>query len=124
MFCKRRDIIFTTQADTEAIVHAYEEYGEACVHLLRGMFAFAIWDTKKRRLFLARDRFGKKPLYYWEANGKLVFGSEIKALLAYPFIPRDVDLAALDLYLTLQYVPTSFTMFAGLLSEPFCGAFC
>ena len=73
-----RGHLFATSSDTEAIVHAYEEYGEDCVNYLRGMFAFAIWDERKKQLFLARDRFGKKPLHYLHDSRKLVFGSEIK----------------------------------------------
>jgi len=72
---------FATNSDTEVILHLYKEYGAACVHLLRGMFALAIWDVKKRCLFLARDRLGKKPLYYWQGHGTFVFASEIKAIL-------------------------------------------
>ena len=73
---------FTTQTDTEVIVHLYEEFGESCVEKLRGMFAFAIWDERRKVLFMARDRVGIKPLYYWLTDKCLVFGSEIKAILA------------------------------------------
>ena len=73
---------FATASDTETIVHAYEEYGEACVEHFRGMFAIAIWDSNRERLFLARDRFGKKPLFVYEHNGLLLFASEIKSILA------------------------------------------
>jgi asparagine synthase (glutamine-hydrolysing) len=103
-----------THSDTEVIVHCYEEYGDACVHLLDGMFAFALWDAKRRRLLIARDRLGKKPLYYWHANGTLVFASEIKALLEHPEVSRAVDPEALSLYLALGYVPGPWTMFAGI----------
>src|SRR6266550_8069618 len=78
---------YTNRSDTETILHAYEEYGPACVEKLRGMFAFAIWDTQRRRLFIARDRLGKKPLYYAEHDGALLFGSELKCLLQYPGFP-------------------------------------
>jgi asparagine synthase (glutamine-hydrolysing) len=105
---------FTTQSDTEVIVHAYEEYGDACVHLLNGMFAFALWDGPRRRLLIARDRVGKKPLYYWHSGGTLVFGSEIKAILEYPDVARSVDPESLSLYLALGYVPGPWTMFAGI----------
>ena len=102
---ERRGHVFRTHSDTEAIVHLYEEHGTDCVQHLRGMFAFAIWDEKRRRLFIARDRVGKKPLYYAEHDGALLFGSELKCLLQYPGFPREPDLAAIHHYLTLQYVP-------------------
>jgi asparagine synthase (glutamine-hydrolysing) len=105
---------FATGSDTEVIAHAYEEYGEACVHALRGMFTFALWDRARARLLLARDRLGIKPLYYWISGGVLVFGSEIKAILAHPGVSREVNVTALDLYLTLQYVPAPWTMFEGI----------
>ncbi len=82
--------VFKTQTDTEVIVHAYEEYGESCVERLRGMFGFAVWDGNTRTLFLARDRVGIKPLYYWLSDQSLVFGSEIKAILADPAVEREV----------------------------------
>jgi asparagine synthase (glutamine-hydrolysing) len=107
-----------TSSDTETIVHLYEEYGSACVHLLRGMFAFALWDTRSQTLLLARDRLGVKPLYYTEANGSLVFGSEIKSLLEHPSVSRTVDREALDAYLTFQYVPGPRTLFAGIRKLP------
>jgi asparagine synthase (glutamine-hydrolysing) len=105
---------FKTRSDTETILHAYEEYGEDCVHHLRGMFAFAIWDRRKRRLLLARDRLGVKPLYYYRSNRFFAFASEIKALLEIPSIPREVDPDALDLYLSLRYVPGPRTMFKNI----------
>ncbi len=102
---EKRGHVFRTHSDTEAIVHLYEEHGLDCVQHLRGMFAFAIWDEKKRRLLIARDRVGKKPLYYAEHDGALLWGSELKCLLQYPGFPREPDLAAIHHYLTLQYVP-------------------
>jgi len=96
---------FQTHSDTETIVHLYEEYGPDCVAHLRGMFAFAIWDDRKKRLFLARDRIGKKPLFYRLEQERLLFGSELKALLQFPGAPRALNPAAVDLYLTYQYVP-------------------
>ena len=108
---ERRGHRFRTHADTEAIVHLYEEYGERCVEHLHGMFAFAIWDAPRRRLLIARDRFGKKPLYFAEHDGALLWGSEIKCLLAYPGFPREADLLALHHYLTLQYVPAPQSAF-------------
>ena len=97
---------FRTHSDTEAIVHAYEQYGPSCLDRLRGMFALAIWDARTRTLFLARDRVGKKPLYYTlTPAGTFIFASELKALLRYPEIKPEVNLAALDAYLTFGYVP-------------------
>lgn len=101
---------FRTNSDTEAIVHAYEEYGEDCPTKLRGMFAFAIWDEHRCRLLIARDRLGKKPLYYYKNNQFLIFASEIKALLAHPEVKTDIDLTSLDRYLSLRYVPGPQTM--------------
>lgn len=99
-----------TNSDTEVIVHAYEEYGDDCVKHLHGMFSFAIWDKKRRRLLAARDRFGKKPLnYYWDGQ-RFIFGSEIKCLLE-AGIRREVNPIALDEYLTYRYVPTPHTIF-------------
>jgi asparagine synthase (glutamine-hydrolysing) len=104
--------VFQTSSDTEAIVHAYEEYGHACVNKLRGMFAFAVWDRRSRSLFIARDRVGKKPLYYTvTAQQTLVFGSELKSLLQYPEVGREINLEALDAYFTLGYVPDPLTIF-------------
>ncbi len=105
---------FRTRSDTEAILHAYEEYGPDCVKRLRGMFAFAIWDGRHKRVFIARDRLGKKPLYYHRGKDALVFASEIKALLEAPFVPREVDAAALDLYLSLRYVPGPRTIYRNI----------
>ena len=108
---------FTTNSDTEVIVHAYEEYGDDCVKHLRGMFTFAIWDRKRQRLLAARDRFGKKPLnYYWDGQ-RLIFGSEIKSILE-AGIPREINSIALDEYLVYGYVPTPNTLFKGVLKLP------
>lgn len=111
MALEKRGHIFKTQSDTEVIVHAYEEYGDDCVKHLNGMFAIALWDTRRRRLLLARDRIGIKPLYYWVGLDKLVFGSELKALLFHPDIPREVDHAAIDLFLSLEYIPAPRTIY-------------
>ncbi len=105
---------FRTKSDTEAIIHAYEEYGERCPEKLRGMFAIAIWDSRNKSLFLARDRLGKKPLYYTYANGVFIFGSEIKSLLLHEGVKRELDYEALDQYLTFRYVPGTMTMFKGI----------
>ena len=88
--------IFRTNSDTEVIVHLFEEYGEACVNKLRGMFAFALWDQKEQKLFIARDRIGQKPLYYSIANNALIFGSELKTILQDPKIERHINREALD----------------------------
>jgi asparagine synthase (glutamine-hydrolysing) len=108
---EQRGHIFKTQTDTEVIVHAYEEYGDQCVTHFNGMFAIALWDARERRLFLARDRLGIKPLYYWSGADKLIFGSELKALMIHPDVPRQIDLAALDLFLTLEYIPAPRTIY-------------
>jgi asparagine synthase (glutamine-hydrolysing) len=109
---------FRSGTDTEVIVHLYEEYGENCVHHMHGMFAFAIWDRPRRRLLLARDRLGKKPLYYATVPGGLVFGSSIRAVLTDPAVPVEPDLTAIDAYLTFQYVPSPLTAFAGVWKLP------
>ncbi len=100
---------FRTNSDTEVIVHAFEEFGEGCLEKLRGMFAFAIWDERAQSLFVARDRVGKKPLFYSiTADGTFVFGSELKTLLVHGGVIREVDLSALDAYLSFGYVPEEF----------------
>ena len=108
---ERRGHHFRTDCDTEAIVHAYEEYGADCPKHLRGMFAFAIWDERRQELFLARDRVGKKPLLYAKTPGSFVFGSEFSALLLHPAVSRDVDRGALDDYLSFMYVPAPLTAY-------------
>jgi asparagine synthase (glutamine-hydrolysing) len=111
---------FTTDSDTEVIVHAYEEYGHNCLDRFNGMFAIALWDMERRELFLARDRVGIKPLYYAAIDGVLVFGSEIKSILEYG-IKRAVDVQALADYFVLRYVPAPRTMFKGIRKlEPGC----
>ncbi|MCE9547622.1 MAG: asparagine synthase (glutamine-hydrolyzing), partial [Planctomycetia bacterium] len=104
---------FRTQSDTETLVHLYEDEGPEFVRHLVGMFAIALWDARRGRLILARDRLGKKPLYYRLERGRLLFGSELKSLLAVPGIPREVDLGAIDEYLTYQYVPHPNTLLRG-----------
>jgi asparagine synthase (glutamine-hydrolysing) len=102
---------FTTRSDTETIVHAWEEWGERCVDRLGGMFAFAIWDRNQETLFLARDRLGKKPLYYaTREDGTLVFASELKALLVDPRVPRELEPRAVEEYLAFGYVPDPRTI--------------
>jgi asparagine synthase (glutamine-hydrolysing) len=105
---------YRTRSDTETIVHAYEEWGEACVERLRGMFALALWDRPRRRLFVARDRLGIKPLYYTHAGGAFVCASEIKALFAFPGITRAVRPAGLVEHLTLRYTAAPATLFEGI----------
>jgi asparagine synthase (glutamine-hydrolysing) len=105
---------FATRSDTETIVHSYEEYGENCMRDFRGMFAFAIWDRRKRRLLLVRDRLGIKPVYYCAGRDFFVFASEIKSILQHPGVPREIDRQALDTYLALRYVPGPKTMFKNI----------
>lgn len=105
---------FRTRSDTEVILQAYEAFGTACVEYLRGMFAFGIWDHRKRELLLARDRLGIKPLYYTMHDGTFLFASEIKAILQWPGVPREVDTIALGQYLRYRYVPGPRTMFRGI----------
>jgi asparagine synthase (glutamine-hydrolysing) len=106
--------VFTTKSDTEVIVHLYEEYGSDCVQKLRGMFAFAIWDSTNSTLFLARDRVGIKPLYYYVGKSFISFGSEMKAILADPAVKREVDPQIIDRFLTYYYVPGEATLLRDL----------
>ncbi len=105
---------FVSEGDTEVIVHLYEEHGLDCVARLHGMFAFALWDRRRRRLLLARDRVGKKPLYYAERDGQLTFASELRALLEDESIPRNVDPVALDRFLAYGYVPAPDSILTGV----------
>jgi len=115
---ERRGHRFYTQTDTECLVHYYEDEGDDCVKRLRGMFAFALWDTHKRRLLIARDRLGKKPIYYTIQNGELYFCSELSGLLqALPHRP-EIDLEAIDLYLSLQYIPEPRTVYRDIYKLP------
>ena len=109
-----RGHLFRTRSDTETIVHAYEEWGPECVTRFRGMFAFAIWDANRERLLLARDHYGKKPLFLYEAEGLLLFASEIKAILTVAGVPRRVDRGALWDYFAYRYVPAPATLLAGI----------
>jgi len=102
---------FTTRSDTEAIVHLYEDYGEECFARLRGMFAIVIWDSNQRRLLLARDRVGKKPLYYYADRNRIIFGSELKAILAADDVPRPIDPLAVSDYFSLSYIPAPRTIY-------------
>ncbi len=105
---------FRSRSDTEVVVHAYEEWGEGCVERLEGMFAFALWDSARRRLLLARDRFGVKPLYWRWRDGELIFGSEVKALLAHPRVRSELCYSALNEYLTFQNLLGDLTLFEGV----------
>jgi len=109
---------FRTHCDTETILHLYEERDVECLRELRGMFAFAIWDARKNRLFAARDRVGKKPLVYRAERERILFGSEIKSILQAPDVPREVCTEALHHYLTYGYVPHPLTMFKGISKLP------
>lgn len=102
---------FLTRSDTEVILAAYHFYGEHFLQPLQGMFAFALWDRQNKKLFLARDRLGKKPLYYYHHGESFIFASEIKALLSMPEVPREIDMAALNFYLTYSYIPAPWSIF-------------
>ena len=110
-----RGHVFRTRCDTEVIVHAWEEWGARCVERFRGMFAFAVYDARQGTLFLARDRLGIKPLYYsLLPDGRLLFGSELKALLACPDLPRELNPEAVECFLALGYVPDPYAIYAGV----------
>ncbi|MFQ5349754.1 MAG: asparagine synthase (glutamine-hydrolyzing), partial [Thermoanaerobaculia bacterium] len=109
---------FRTDVDTEVIPHLYEEHGAELLRRLNGMFAFAVWDGGARRLLLARDRAGEKPLFYWHGDGQLVFASELRALLAHPAVPRLLDPVALRRYLLHDFFPAPLTPFAGVRKLP------
>ena len=110
---------FATRTDTEVLVHGYLEHGDALLERLNGMFGFALYDAAEDRLLVARDRLGIKPLYYAEVDGLLLFGSEMKALLPHPALPREIDATALDLYLALGYIPAPHTILKDI-SVCFC----
>src|SRR5690348_2769642 len=120
----RRELIgrghrFNTSSDTEVIIRAWEEWQEGCVDRLTGMFAFAIWDAPQRKLFLARDRLGEKPLYYaFLPDGGIVFGSELKALLVHPALLRKIDPCAVEDFFALGYVPEPRTIYQNVLKLP------
>src|SRR5437667_7586129 len=106
--------VYRTRSDTETIVHAYEQWGDECVHRFRGMFAFAVWDVRSKRLLLVRDRLGIKPLYWTRAGDHLLFGSEIKALLASDLVRPDANVAALPEVLSTRYTSGADTLFNGI----------
>ena len=109
---------FRTRTDTEVILRAYERWGADCVKRLRGMFAFGLWDRRLKRLFIARDRVGKKPLFYTHTAGRFLFASELQGLLADPAVPRRVNLTAIDEYLSWGYVPAPLTGFQDIFKLP------
>lgn len=115
---ERRGHRFRTLSDTEVIVHAYEEFGEDCVSFLDGMFAFAVWDRVRRILLLACDRMGEKPLYYFASGDAFVFGSELRALLAHPAVPRELSIESLVRYLAFEYVPAPHSILSGIAKLP------
>lgn len=115
---EKRGHRFSSKGDTEVILHLYEDYDTDCVQHLRGMFAFAIWDGRERRLFLARDRVGKKPLYYFHDQNTFIFASEIKAILEHPEVPRRVNPKAIPFYLTYGYVPPPGSIFESIHKLP------
>ena len=109
---------FCTKTDTEVIVHLYEEYGEDCAKHMRGMFAFSIWDDRKRKLIISRDQLGIKPLFYSFSGGKLLFGSEIKCILQHSGASRSLNYKALDYYFTFMYIPAPYCIFDGINKLP------
>jgi len=109
-----RGYTFTTKSDTEVVLRAYEAFGEACVERLQGMFAFAIWDQRRRKLFLARDRLGIKPLYYAATDSEFLFASEIKAILAADSIPPAFNRKILPEFLATRFVAGAETFFQGI----------
>ncbi|MBF6590969.1 MAG: asparagine synthase (glutamine-hydrolyzing) [Ktedonobacterales bacterium] len=109
---------FRSRSDSEVILHGYEQWGTECLQRFNGMFAFAIWDRRARRVFIARDRLGVKPLYYWSDGELFAFGSELKSLLALPQVPRELDTDALRAYLTYEYVPTPRSIFRNIAKLP------
>ena len=115
---QRKGHRFETKTDTEILPHLYEEYGEAMVDHLNGMFAFALWDKNRRKLIVARDRFGEKPLYYGTFAGKLVFGSELKVLTAHPDVHTETNLDALRHYLSFDYVPAPLSIYKDIFKLP------
>jgi asparagine synthase (glutamine-hydrolysing) len=110
--------LMATRSDTEVVVHGWEDSGERCVEAFNGMFALALWDRRREQLFLARDRMGEKPLYYAAVAGGLIFGSELRALLAHPRVSRELDLASVSRYLAYDFVPDPHSMIRGVSKLP------
>ena len=115
---EKRGHAFSSQSDIEVLPHLYEEYGEAMVEHLNGMFAFALWDKRKQKLLIARDRFGEKPLYYGVFEGKLIFASEPKVLLENPSVKAEINTEALRQYLSFDYVPAPLSIYKGISKLP------
>ncbi|MGB2914041.1 MAG: asparagine synthase (glutamine-hydrolyzing) [Pyrinomonadaceae bacterium] len=115
---EKRGHKFTTKSDTEILPHLYEEYGEDLVDHLNGMYAFSLWDTRKKKLIIARDRFGEKPLYYGVFDGKLIYASEPKAMLEHPSVNAELDTDALRHYLSYDYVPAPMSIYNGISKLP------
>ena len=109
---------FRSRCDTEVLVHGYEEWGDALPERLNGMFAFAIYDRAKRKLFLSRDRFGKKPLYYFAGQGCFAFASELTALLEHPGVPREIDESALRKYFAYGFIPAPHSLYRNIAKLP------
>lgn len=109
---------FTTRSDTEILPHLYEEYGDALLEHVNGMYAFSLWDAKRKKLIIARDRFGEKPLYYGIFDGKLIWASELKAIVAHPAVAPELDLNALRHYVSFDYVPAPMSIFKGIHKLP------
>ncbi|HMM81226.1 MAG TPA: asparagine synthase (glutamine-hydrolyzing) [Pyrinomonadaceae bacterium] len=115
---KKDRIMFVTETDTEILPHLYKKYGDAFIEHVNGMYAFSLWDLARKRLILARDRFGEKPLYYGIFDGKLIWASELKALVAHPSVTTELDLNALRHYLSFDYVPAPLSIFKGIYKLP------
>jgi asparagine synthase (glutamine-hydrolysing) len=115
---EKRGHRFTTKSDTEILPHLYEEYGDALLDHVNGMYAFSLWDTRKKKLIIARDRFGEKPLYYGVFDEKLIWASEPKALLAHPSVKPEIDLNALRHYVSFDYVPAPMSIYEGVHKLP------
>lgn len=113
-FLQKQGHVFKTACDTEVLVHLYDEFAEEMLDHLEGIFSFAIWDSRRRRMFIARDPFGIKPLYYTEQGGTLIFASELKALLQHPDVPRELDIRSASAYMSFEYVPTPHTILKGI----------
>lgn len=109
---------FQGTGDSEVLLHAYQEWGEACLDRLAGMFAFALWDGEKQCLFLARDRFGIKPLYYYQADGHVIFASEPRAIIRHPAVPRRMDSSALRFFFLLRHIPAPASIWSGIAKLP------
>ena len=115
---EKRGHKFETQTDTEILPHLYEEYGEAMLEQINGMFAFALWDKRKKKLLIARDRFGEKPLYYGVFDGKLIFASELKVLLANPSVKTKINHERARQYLSFDYVPAPHSIYENIFKLP------